>query len=478
MDKDWSCWTNGFALAGANRVDGGFAGGALFSSEFKLWARTCVAGKGRKAAAHRYTAIKIHAPAGKSDDGLRRHGERIGLALNFGKLFMEAIMPAPTGLIQQLDQFLHKNPLLPRQSRILVACSGGADSVALLHLLAAINRSDYWQWKLVIGHVNHNLRPTESRLDEALVRHTAGKLDIPLAIRRLRWREKSRNPRRKVTVQNAAAPADRPVSENRARIARLAALESMARQRRCSVLVMAHHADDQAETVLLRLLRGAGAGGLRGIRSSRRMGADGSLRLVRPLLGWPRRALREWLSAQDIQWREDSSNQSTRFLRNRIRIELLPLLEQYQPGIRNVLHLLAANQRQLHMMLGHTCRRVLQKAIIIRKDTEWRLHADALRRCPAAAATLALRQAIVAVGGRAGSISGASLMEAQQAIRNQVQPIRRQFSGRVELEVRHGVIRIFRGQKTKLKNRGKPASRRALKAKRGPVNRRRAKGKR
>ena len=117
-------------------------------------------------------------------------------------------MPAPTGLIQQLDQFLHKNSLLAPQSRILVACSGGADSMALLHLLYGVNQSRFWKWKLIVGHVNHGLRGRESRSDEALVRRTAKGLGLPLELRRLKW------PVRRGTLSGRQPQ----ISENTARV--------------------------------------------------------------------------------------------------------------------------------------------------------------------------------------------------------------------------------------------------------------------
>lgn len=343
-------------------------------------------------------------------------------------------MPAPTGLIQQLDQFLHKNSLLAPRSRILVACSGGADSMALLHLLNGVNQSKYWQWKLIIGHVNHGLRGRESQADEALVRQTARGLGLPLELRRLKW-----------PVRRCTPPDRHPrISENAARIARLAALEAMARKRRCTVVAMAHHADDQAETVLLRLLRGAGAGGLAGIRTHRRLG---SVQLVRPLLGWPRSALRHWLKSQNHSWREDQSNQNMRFLRNRIRLELLPLLESYQPGIRKVLVNMAARQRSTHDLLVRHSGRLLRRTLLRKTSRVWELDARGLLAASPVAAAMILRRGIVALGGRKDGISGTVLSELLDQMGQSPHPVRRQFSGPVNIESRHGTVRISRGIK-------------------------------
>lgn len=343
-------------------------------------------------------------------------------------------MPAPTGLIQQLDQFLHKNSLLAPRSRILVACSGGADSMALLHLLHAVNQSRFWQWKLVIGHVNHGLRGRESHADEALVCQTANTLGLPMELRRLKWPVRPRTP----------AGRQPQISENAARMARLAALEAMARKRRCTVVAMGHHADDQAETVLLRLMRGAGTGGLSGIRPRRRFG---SLQLVRPLLGWPRAALRHWLQSQNHSWREDKSNQSMRFLRNRIRLELLPLLESYQPGIRKVLVNMAARQRSAHSLLVQQSRKLLRRSLLRKTARAWEFDARRLLAASPVAAAMVLRQAIVGLGGRKDGISGTVLSELLDQMRQTQHPVRRQFSGTVNIESRRGAVRISRGAK-------------------------------
>lgn len=361
-----------------------------------------------------------------------RRGSGADFPLHFLLYIMDTIMPAPTGLIQQLDQFLHKNALLAPRSRILVACSGGADSMALLHLLCCVNQSRFWKWKLIIGHVNHGLRGRESRADEALVRQTAKTLGLPLELRRLTW------PRHPRTTGNRQPQ----ISENAARTARLAALQAMARKRRCTVVAMAHHADDQAETVLLRLLRGAGTGGLSGIRPCRRLG---TLHLVRPLLGWSRAALRHWLQSQNHSWREDKSNQNARFLRNRIRLELLPLLESYQPGIRKVLVNMAARQRSTHSFLMRHSRHLLRRCLLRKTSRAWDLDARRLLAASGDAAAMVLRSGIAALGGKKDRISGTILTELLDQLRQTPHPVRRQFSGPVNIESRRGIVRISRG---------------------------------
>ena len=219
------------------------------------------------------------------------------------------------GLVQQFDQYLHGSRLLKPKQRLLIACSGGADSIALLRLLQSVNQSNYWQWKLVVGHVNHGLRGRHSLADERFVRKTARALGLPCAVKRIRLKRHATD----------------HVSEAAARTARLDALYNLARRHRCAAIVLAHHADDQAETVLMRILRGCGITGLGGMRPRRKMA---SLHLIRPVLNFERSSLRSYLRDLGQTWREDHTNAAPHYLRNRIRLELLPALETYQPAIR------------------------------------------------------------------------------------------------------------------------------------------------
>lgn len=238
-------------------------------------------------------------------------------------------MPRPTGLVQLLDQHLHKAGLIPRRATLLMACSGGADSVALVHLMAAISKSDHWQWKLVIAHINHRTRPRDNALDEKAVGKLATEVKVPLVIRRLR-------------------ASHQHTSENALRIERWDKLIAIAKKQKCRYILTGHHADDQAETVLLRLLRGAGARGLRAIQPSRSVGKNV---IVRPLLGVTRAELKQYLIERGIGWREDKSNQDPRWLRNRLRHEGLPVLKRYQPQLVQSLCRTAAYMRQVQSLI-------------------------------------------------------------------------------------------------------------------------------
>lgn len=205
---------------------------------------------------------------------------------------------------------------------VVVAVSGGADSVALWSLLAGAGR-----WPLVVWHLDHALR-AESAADAASVQALAGRL-----------------PARAVEIERreiaSLARAWGCGLEEAGRRARYAGLEACARRHGAPAVATAHHRDDQAETVLHQLLRGAGPHGATGMPARRAL-APG-IAVVRPLLGAPRRDLRAHLAAAGLDWREDASNGDCGFHRNWLRHRVLPDLERGAPGL--VEELVAAAER-------------------------------------------------------------------------------------------------------------------------------------
>ncbi len=183
---------------------------------------------------------------------------------------------------------------------ILAAVSGGGDSVALLRLLQ--DQAPARGWRLAVGHVDHGLRPG-SEDDAAFVAALAAERGLPFISRRVEVQPSGRSP------------------EEAARLARNAALRSMAAEAGASWVALGHTADDQAETVLARALMGSGPSGLAGMRPL----ADV---FWRPLLGWRRQHLRAYLETLGQAWRKDPSNQELGPLRNRLRHRLLPLAQE------------------------------------------------------------------------------------------------------------------------------------------------------
>jgi tRNA(Ile)-lysidine synthase len=200
--------------------------------------------------------------------------------------------------------------------RIGVAVSGGADSVALLRLLLEARAE--LGCVLSVVHFNHKLRGAESDTDEAFVRVAAEKHGLVFHC---------------ATGDTRQAAADREVSlETAARELRYEFFAELL-QSRMDKVATAHTMDDQAETVLMRLVRGAGTRGLAGIYPEQR-----ELRIIRPLLGFRRVEIEEYLNLIGQEWREDATNIDPQHTRNRIRHELLPLLTRdYNPNITEAL---------------------------------------------------------------------------------------------------------------------------------------------
>ena len=191
---------------------------------------------------------------------------------------------------------------------LAVAVSGGVDSTVLAWALAEL--APQRGITVSIAHVNHSLRGAESDADEAFVQELAAKLGVAFAARRVAPRE---------LRENAASSRSRPTIQEAARRLREQALREMAADLGAHRLATAHTADDQAETVLLRLLRGSGPAGLGGIA---RRSADG--RIVRPLLRATRADVRAYAEARTLRWREDPSNADPRYARSRLRHTWLP----------------------------------------------------------------------------------------------------------------------------------------------------------
>ncbi len=236
-------------------------------------------------------------------------------------------MTRPT-LHSRIENTLREHDLCQPGDCLIVAVSGGADSVALLDLLATL---PCYPLRLIVAHLNHSLRGAESDADEQFVKGVASHYGLPYEVRQVDVR--------------SLAQRSRLSLEEAGRHARYAFFEELRQQHGAAAVAVAHHADDQAETLLLRLLRGAGTAGLTA------MSPNSGLAIIRPLLGLHRNELHAHLACQGLTFREDSSNRDRSFLRNRVRHELLPLLATYNPAISARLAATAALLREDEQLL-------------------------------------------------------------------------------------------------------------------------------
>jgi tRNA(Ile)-lysidine synthase len=223
-------------------------------------------------------------------------------------------MRLPADIVAYVEETVAGAGLLRAGEALLLAVSGGQDSVAMLLALSRLR--ERLGLNLTVGHVNHGLRGSESDDDEQFVRELTGTLQLPFLSDR-------------VQVTGSAG------SEEAARDARFTALRTMAKESGCDRIALAHTATDRAETVLMNLLRGCGLDGLAAMPA-----AAGDL--VRPLLSLTREETGAYCEARGVRPCDDRTNLDERLLRNRVRLTLLPLLErEYQPGASRALLRLA-----------------------------------------------------------------------------------------------------------------------------------------
>ncbi|MDR0270151.1 tRNA lysidine(34) synthetase TilS [Paenibacillus sp.] len=225
-------------------------------------------------------------------------------------------------LIEHVLHTAREHDLWKTHDAIVVAVSGGPDSVALLHILHQISIR-HVPLKLICAHVHHGLR-AESDSEEELVRGLARELAIPFEVAR-------------VDVPSYMKESGKGFEEA-ARDKRYAFLHEMAQRHGAASIALAHHADDQAETVLLHLLRGSGLGGLKGMRMKR---SEKNVELIRPFLRMYKTDLLNICEQNGYAYAVDNSNFSNKYRRNAIRLDVLPLLGQYNGQIKQSLVQLA-----------------------------------------------------------------------------------------------------------------------------------------
>jgi tRNA(Ile)-lysidine synthase len=214
-------------------------------------------------------------------------------------------------IVETIHETINRHSLIPEGNRLVVGVSGGADSIALLHALHHLSIP------LTVAHLNHQLRGNESDADEQFVRNVASELNLPLVVKSVDVTQLK--DRSGLSIEMAARQARHDFFS----------------EFKSSTIALAHHADDQAETFILKLARGAGMDGLDGMSYSQNLNG---LHIIRPMLGLPQADLIQWMEESNFEWREDASNQDMTFMRNRVRHTILPLLEkELNPNIRETI---------------------------------------------------------------------------------------------------------------------------------------------
>ncbi len=232
-------------------------------------------------------------------------------------------MPAFSDKVREV---ILREQLIEKGEMVIVAVSGGADSLALLHALNDLRREESLPFFIYVAHLNHGLRGRAAREDAAFVREEARRLGLPCAVGEVEARTYSL--RCGLSLEDGA------------RRLRYRFLLQLARRTGATRVAVGHHRDDQVETLLLHFLRGTGLEGLAGMKYKRPL--DEGITLIRPLLEVSREEVERFCRDKALTPRLDESNLDTAFMRNRLRLELLPLLEkEYNPGVRRALQRLS-----------------------------------------------------------------------------------------------------------------------------------------
>lgn len=330
----------------------------------------------------------------------------------------------PDPLQAAIAETIAAHALLPAGSTIVVAVSGGADSIALLEVLRAL--APVHKWRLHVAHVNHRLRAGESDADAAFVAAHAAAKALPCTVR---------------SIDVARAQRDHASPENTARRLRYRELAAIASEVGARRIALAHHQDDQAETVLLHLLRGSGLGGLTGMRfASRLLAAENAeialaraatqengampidpeneqdITLVRPLLNVARDDIRAFCARRDLPFREDSSNDTLAPQRNWLRHTVLPLLETRYPAAARTLARAAHVLAEDHEFLSATAADWLRRHA--RRSADG-MHIDhaAWQALPPALQAALLRGAVAEIQGHAQGLERAHVLQARETLR-------------------------------------------------------------
>ncbi len=254
-----------------------------------------------------------------------------------------AVTPAPLAFERRLLTHARRLGLLSSGDRVVVAVSGGPDSVALLQVLYAWR--DRLKLALAVAHVEHGLRAQESMDDATFVERLSSQLDLPFFLKRIDLKPLLRQ--RKGESAQALA-----------REQRYEQLWAVAREWEATKVAVGHTQDDQAETVLMAMLRGAGLAGLSGMPACRPPG------VIRPLLHVSRTEIEQYLEAKHCGFRVDSSNEDPKYMRNRLRRAVLPLLKTFNPRVVSVLARQAAVLGEEHRYLEDRAKAALESVTI------------------------------------------------------------------------------------------------------------------
>ncbi|MFH1459515.1 MAG: tRNA lysidine(34) synthetase TilS [Candidatus Omnitrophota bacterium] len=245
-------------------------------------------------------------------------------------------------LIEKIQKNIFEKNLFKKRDKILICVSGGPDSVFLLNMLMALEKE--FKLNLSIAHINHNLRTKESDKDELFVRKLSKIYNIPVYVQSVDTKKFAKT--EKMSLEDAA------------RKLRYDFFLKVCNENGIKRIITAHTKDDQAETILMRILRGAGIKGLCGISFK---GDFCGKSLIRPLLEINKKDILKYLKVNKIKYRIDKSNLRTDFFRNKVRLKILPELEKNNPQLKNNLFNLSQNAKEIEAYIQNETAQIFKK---------------------------------------------------------------------------------------------------------------------
>jgi tRNA(Ile)-lysidine synthase len=343
-------------------------------------------------------------------------------------------MPAPTKgyktFLRTIENTISSHNMFQPGDSVLVGVSGGPDSIALIHVLHAL--SSILSLNLAIAHLNHGLREKESDRDEEFVASLAQTLELPCYVRR----------------ENVAAyqRKHRLSLEEAGRRRRYSFFDEVLEENRFDKIALGHHCDDNAELILMYLFRGAGPLGISGIPPVR----EG--RIVRPLIKVTRSEIIHFLTENKLSYVSDQSNADTRYLRNSIRHQLLPVIKQYyNPKIIESLHRLSSITRSEEEWLESIINPMFENSVLALKKNKIILSTAKLAEVHTAAQKRLIRKAIMRVKGDLRRITLAQVDAVMDLLKSGSRDGRLDLPDRIMVKCDNGSLSISK-EKTPLRN--------------------------
>ncbi len=348
------------------------------------------------------------------------------------------------GFIEKVTWTLNTHRMLEPGEGVLVAVSGGPDSVCLLHLLSAL--SPALSIRLAVAHVNHGLRGKESDRDERFVARMAASLGWPFHLKR---------------VAAQGPQARRASLEETAREIRYAFFREISRAHGYEKVALGHHAGDNAELCLMRLVTWSGPAGVSGIPPVRK-DANGGGKIIRPLIQCTREEIESYLIHHGVAFVRDSTNASLRFLRNRIRHGLLPKLKSdFNPKIEAALNRFCAITAAEDQWLNALTESLYRSALIAETDDVCILSRRKVAQMPVAAQRRILRKAVKRVKGDLRRITFDHVETARSFLA-------REIGGEKRLCLPRGMVLRFTSKALEIRLSSEPSRHRGKRREKGP----------